>query len=184
MTAKSSKVTLVALAFMALVFMAARLEAQTPAPAAAAGPSIGVFNLQEAINESQKGKAAKAKLSSKYEKMEQELRSREVELDKKNKDLQKQAPTLSKEALNQKQGALREELKSFQGKVQAYTEDMQKAEQDSLKPLFDEAIKTAETLGRQKGFVMVIEAQKAGVIYSADGLDLTKDVIKALDGKK
>lgn len=168
---------------MLLAFMAstARLEAQNaPAPAA----NIGVFNLQTAINNSKRGQQARDGLAAKYEKMEKELKATEASLDKKSQDLKKQASALSREALEKKQNDMMAEVQAFRAKVQSYTEEMQKAEAEALQPLFDEAFKIAENLGKSKGFIMVIEAQKAGVIYCLDSMDLTAEVVKALDAAK
>ena len=146
-------------------------------------PNIGVFDLQKALSDSSKGKAAKKKLESTFNKMKSDLQAKEKELDKLQKELQDQAKSkvLSQDALAQKAKTLQEKVRSYQEQLGKYNDEMRKAEENALKPLIDKAVKTAEDLGKKRGYIMVLETQQAGVLYYESSMDLTKEVTKALD---
>ncbi|UQZ90784.1 hypothetical protein C4J81_16850 [Deltaproteobacteria bacterium Smac51] len=145
--------------------------------------NIGVFDLQKVLNDSKKGKAARSGLESKFKKLQGELKAKENELSKLSGDLRKQveAKTISAEDFRKKDEELKKKVTAYQEQLAKHNEDMRKSEEASLKPLVDKAVKAAGDIGRQRGYVVVLEIQQAGVVFAADGLDLTSEVMKVVD---
>ena len=154
------------------------------ASAQATVAKIGIFDLQRAINGSKKGQAAKAKLTSKYERMQSELKNSEADLTRLQKELETQSSMLSAEAKYEKEKTLKRKLRDFQDKYRDYTEEMKKSELQDTQPLVNDILRTANQLGKEQGFTLILEAQKAGVIYAPDALDITDEVIKRYDSGK
>lgn len=170
---------------LALTLILAMGLATKPAPVFAADViKIGVLDLQEAINESRQGKAAKAKLVTKFERLQKELKREDEALQKMQKDFQKQAPMLSPDAKYQKEKTIARKVRAFQDKYRDYTEEMKKDEFQNTKPLLDKAVKIARALAKEKGLALLLEKQKSGIVYSVDALDITKEVIRRLDRGK
>jgi outer membrane protein len=160
-------------AFLSLAFEA---QAQTPS-------TIGVFDLQKVLNDSKKGKSARSGLETKFKKMQNELKTKENELNKLSGDLRKQveAKSITPENFRKKDEELKKKVSAYQEQLAKYNEDMRKSEEAALKPLVDKAVAEASNLGRQRGYVVVLEIQQAGVVFAADGLDMTAEVMKAVD---
>jgi outer membrane protein len=154
----------------------------TPRQASAEGViKIGVFNLQKAINDSKKGQAAKARLVSKYDRLKKQLEAQEKEIEKLQKDLDRQRSMLSEEAQYQKSKELRRKQRDFQDQYRDATQEMQKEEMEATKPIVEELLKIAQDFGKERGYSIIMETQKAGIIYAPDALDITEDVVKRLD---
>ena len=88
---------------------------------------------------------------------------------------------LSPEAKYEKEKTLKRKLRDFQEKYRDYTEEMKKEEFKSTKPIIKGMLELANKLGKRKGYTLVLEASKAGIIYAPKSLDITDDVIKAFD---
>src|SRR4051812_44361216 len=81
---------------------------------ARAEQKIAYVDLQRALEETEEGKRAKAKLKSDFEKKQKELDARQEELKKMKADLDKQSNILKPEALQQKQQELQGKLIALQ----------------------------------------------------------------------
>lgn len=145
---------------------------------------IGIIDLQRAINKSRKGQAAKNLLTSQLEPMEKDLKSREAELEKLQKELETQGPMLSQEARAEKMRVLNQKFKDFQERYRKFREELQKGESQKMQPLVNAILQTANEIGRSQGYTIVLEGQKAGVVYAPESFDITDEVIKRFDAKK
>ena len=155
------------------------------APASAANVvKIGVFDLQRVINQSKKGQAAEKTLRTKYERIQKELKRSESELERLQKELESQGAMLSPDAKHEKEKTLKRKLRDFQDKYRDYTEEMKKVEYEKTQPIVDGILRAATQIGKEKGYTLILEAQKAGVIYAPDALDITDVVIKRFDSGK
>lgn len=157
----------------------------TPVVSKAAGQEIkiGVLDLQQAINDSQKGKAAKAMLMKKFERLQNELSAQEKEIEKMQQDLERQASMLSQEAKLEKDRTIKRKIRDFQEQYRDYSQEMQREEFENTKPIVEGLLKVANEYGKEKGYTLVLEAKKAGVIYAPDALDITAEVMKRYDAQ-
>ena len=156
-----------------------------PDPADAAGEMlIGIFDLQKAINNSSKGKAAKSKLVSKFERLQKDLKAEESRLQRMQADLEKQASVLSPDAKFEKEKELRRRIRDFQDKYRDYTEEMKREELNFTKPILDNALAIARSIGKERGYALILETKQGGVVYAANAIDITDEVIKRLDRGK
>jgi outer membrane protein len=173
------KMLITALAVVITLTLAMGLSA----PKALAEPTvkIGVFDLQKAINDSKKGQAAKSRLVSKFDRLKKQLQAQEKEIEKLQKDLERQASMLSAEAKYEKEKQLKRKVRDFQDQYRDATQEMQKEEMEATKPIVEEVLKIARDFGKERGYTIIMEVQKAGIIYAPDALDITEDVIKRLD---
>ena len=175
--------TVVICLVVSLVMLGATLVFHQPARAAGEVTKIGIFDLQRAINNSKKGQAAKAQLVTKFERLQKELKAREAELERLQKALQNQTSMLSPEAKYEKEKDLKRKIRDFQDQYRDYTEEMKKEEFERTKPIINEVLKIAVEYAKEKGFSLVLEAQKAGVVYVPKSMDITEEVIKRFDRK-
>ena len=156
----------------------------SPRPAAAADMKIGIVNLQDAINKSKRGATARNELNQKFERMQKELQTEEADLQKLQDELDRQGSMLSEEAKYEKQKTLSRKVRDFQDKYKDYSEVMKRAEMEMTGPIVEGLLDIANKLGKERGFALVLEAQKAGVIYFDDASDITEEVLKRFDAGK
>jgi outer membrane protein len=173
--------------FIGITTALALLFSMTLYPVTAASAEevkIGVFDLQRAINLSKKGQAAKAKLVKKYERIQKELQNREASIEKMRKDLERQASMMSPESKYEKEKDLRNKIRDFQDMYNDYTQEMKKEEVEITKPVIEGLLKKASALGRERGYTVVLEIQRAGVLWIPKEHDLTEEVVKLYDSGK
>jgi Skp family chaperone for outer membrane proteins len=65
-----------------------------------------------------------------------------------------------------------------------YNEEMRRAEEQKMKPLMDSVVKIAGDLAKERGYLVILETQRAGVVFALETMDMTDDIIKTLDRKK
>jgi outer membrane protein len=150
----------------------------------AAGPALaevklGVVDIQRALNESEAGKKAKAQLSQRVEKMQGDLKVKKEQLEKMEADLQKQAAVLTGEAKRDKDKEFDRRKRDYSDLVRDYQEELSQAELTATQPILKEMEGLIEKLGREQGYTVILESKMGGVIFSAQGIDLTEAVIKA-----
>ena len=88
---------------------------------------------------------------------------------------------LSAEAKYEKEKVFKRKVRDFQDQYRDATQEMQKEEMEATKPIVEELLKIARDVGKERGYSIIMEVQKAGIIYAPDALDITEDVIKRLD---
>ncbi|MDR2725367.1 MAG: OmpH family outer membrane protein [Candidatus Adiutrix sp.] len=164
---------------LTLVFSAGALAQPSP-------PNVGVFDLQKVFSDSQKGKDVKRSLEADFKKRQDELKKKEDEIKKLSTELRQLASSGSanNDDLRKKDENLKNKVVAYQEQLGKYNEEMRKAEEQKMKPLMDSVVKTAGDLAKERGYLLVLETQRAGVVFSMDNMDMTADIIKAIDRKK
>ena len=170
---------LVSVAFLTFVFSGSAL-AQTSQPA------IGVFDLQKGFSDSQKGKDVKKALEADFKKRQDELKKKEDEIKKLSTELRQLASSApaSNDDLRKKDENLKNKVVAYQEQLAKYNDEMRQAEEQKMKPLMDSVVKIAGDQAKDKGYHMVLETQRAGVVFALESMDMTNDIIKAIDQKK
>jgi len=165
----------------ALVFL---FSAQ--APAQPAQSTIGVFDLQKVFADSQRGKEVKRALEADFKKRQDELKKKEDEIKKLSTELRQLASSGSanNDDLRKKDENLKNKVVAYQEQLTTYNDEMRKAEEQKMKPLMDSVVKTAGELARSRGYIMVLETQRSGVVFALETMDMTADIISDIDKKK
>jgi len=157
-----------------------------PALAQPSQPTIGVFDLQKVFADSQKGKDVKRALEADFKKRQDELKKKEDEIKKLSTELRQLASSGSanNDDLRKRDENLKNKVVAYQEQLSTYNEEMRKAEEQKMKPLMDSVVKTANELARSRGYIMVLETQRSGVVFALETMDMTDDIIKGIDSKK
>ena len=157
-----------------------------PAQAQPLQPSIGVFDLQKVFADSQRGKEVKKALEADFKKRQDELKKKEDEIKKLSTELRQLASSGSanNDDLRKRDENLKNKVVAYQEQLSAYNDEMRKAEEQKMKPLMDSVVKTASELARSRGYLIVLETQRSGVVFALESMDMTVDIIKGLDSKK
>lgn len=161
-----------ALAFAALSTPAFKMER-----AAHAEQKIAYVDLQRALEETDEGKKAKAKLKADFEKKQKELDARQDELKKMKADLDKQGPLLKPEAQQQKAQELQQKLIALQETYMRLQKDLQEKEGAETSKIFKRMQVVIAQIAQAEGVTYVLE-RNSGLLYAPPSLDLTNELIR------
>jgi outer membrane protein len=153
-----------------------------PTAAQAQNIKIGIINLQRAIEQSKQGQVALAKLKSKYEKLNTDLKRRESEIEKLQKDLEALATSsvIKPERRTEMERDLRRKTMDFQDIFRDSQEEMKREQMEVTKPVYEGVLRTTQKLGKDKGFTVIFEGA-VGIVYAPEALDITDEVIRLFD---
>ena len=155
--------------------------AQRPPAPFPQGAKVAYVYLQQIAALSSEGKAAQATVTAFTQKKQVEVADRTKALQANQQKLQTGGGVMSDVAraqlekdIERQQRDLERLQQDAQGEI---TEKTQEVQADFNKKLFP----ILEQLSVEKGLHLLFSAQDAGLIWAADGLDLTMDAVKKLD---
>ena len=142
---------------------------------------IGVINPQKIMDNTKKGLAIQKRLEKLQGEKQQKINAMQEEIKKLQKDLM--SPALNNEARQKKNIELQEKQKTFKRYVEDARNEFARESKKEFLNLEKELLPLIENLGRQKGFTIIIDITRPGVVYYDAAIDITADVIKAVDAK-
>jgi Skp family chaperone for outer membrane proteins len=168
---------------------------QQPAPAAPAaaapapvppapfpeGAKVAYVNLQAIAQLSVEGKAAAGRVQQLTQKKQAEIAEKTKALQAQQQKLETSGGVLSEQARIQLERDIERqnrELERLQQDAQAELNDLQQSLQEEFQK---KLIPILGALSGEKGLHFLFSAADAGLIWAADGLDLTAEAVKRLD---
>jgi outer membrane protein len=158
--------------------------APAPAPAAAATPTaskIGFVDVQRVLARSAAGVAAREQLEREKATMQKEMDSKRQELDKLRDELEKKGPLMTADARREKQDVFERKRRDAARLADDFQKELEKKEQGLLQRVLQDLSGVIERVGKQRGYLLVVERRGASVLYAAADADLTDEVIRAYD---
>lgn len=149
----------------------------------AADIKVGYIDMQRALNMSEAGKTAKAQLQEKLQKYQEQVNAKQSELQKLKNDLEKQGMTLNEASKAAKEKDYQQKLKDFQRYTKDAEEDLQARDAEFTKKILQTLEKIVQDYGKNKGYAMIFDARAGGLLYADKTVDLTDDILKALDAE-
>ena len=153
-------------------------------PAATYGqkpPKIGVVNFQEVALQSRLGKAAKARLEELANRLKKEVTAEEAKLLARQKEFEANASRLTPGERQRRAEALEREELALKRLIQDKTEELAKAERDSVVELSRHIDPVLKAYAAEKGFTLILEARRPGLLYYDKSLDLSAEFVKQFD---
>lgn len=159
-------------------------QAQAPAPAPAqeiAPPVIVIVDVQQILRESLVGKNVQQQMTLRTDRYTKEVSDQENELRRTQDDLEKQRTVLSADAFNAKMRDFQQRYDALDQGVQATRQALQQAYNDAMTKVENTALQIIADLATERKANLVVT--KAAVLFTAQGLDITQEVIRRLDAK-
>ncbi|NVB41488.1 OmpH family outer membrane protein [Pseudenhygromyxa sp. WMMC2535] len=178
-TAKLRRLLGVALLSTSLFTGAALVESST---AEAAVPDVGkvaVVDMQRILNETSAGKSARQKLES-------ASTSKQKKLDKRRQKLEQDQTKLAQlqgDALAQAQEKLQRDYYELQSMYMTLQQELAEQEARTLEVMYANCQSLAKEMAKDFKLDLVLIRDQTTVLYVADGVDLTNEVIKRYDKK-
>jgi outer membrane protein len=160
-----------------LLASAAPARAQTPAP----GPRVAFIDLQRVLARSAAGVAAREQLERDKAGMQKDVETKRKELEALREELEKKGPLMTADARRDKQDQFDRKRRDAARLADDFQKEPEKKEQGLLTKVLQDVQGVVDKVGKQRGLHMVVERQRAGVIFASPEADLTDEVIRAYD---
>jgi outer membrane protein len=145
---------------------------------------IAVVDVNQTLNSTDEGKAAREELARKQREAEARVQPRIERFKELQEELKSKKFVLSEEALYQRQldlielkNEIESEMKELEGKFKVDEERI-------VGPLRKKMIDVVQAIGREQGFTLIVERASPGLLYSREALDITDAVIEQFNKKK
>lgn len=142
-----------------------------------ADDKIAFVDLQRALEETNDGKAAKARLKSDFDQKQKELDVKQDELKKMKEALDKKAALMKPEALQKEQADFQQRFAALQETFMRLQKDLAQKEQDATRGILAKLSQVVGKIAERDHFAMVLERSSA-VVYGQPSLDITNEVIR------
>ena len=148
---------------------------------AAQAVRIGVVDVQQVLNQSQRGQVVKQKLEQERGGRQKDLDVRQQELMRLQAEYEKQAPVLSEQAKRERKEALERRFREARRVAEDANRDFEKRVRETEMETTREIFTVVQEYGKDQGFSVILE--RSSLIFSATTVDVTTEIIKRYDGK-
>ena len=150
--------------------------------AQAADDKIGYVDLQRALEETNDGKAAKAKLKSDFDKKQKELDEKQEELKKAKEDFDKKSALMKDDAKAKAAGDLQARFLQLQETFGRLQKDLATKESEATRGILAKLSGVVQKIAEREHFAMVLE-RSSSVVYGKPALDVTNEVIRTYNSQ-
>jgi len=145
---------------------------------AVAADKIGFINMQKIIMESDAGKVATKEFRGELDKRQADIQKLEESLEQAKQELEKQRLILKEEAYREKEVEYQKKVRDYKRFVEDSNQEMSRKDQELSQKLIPDILAVAQTIGKRDGYTVVIDvASSKGLVYFAEGNDITQKVI-------
>jgi outer membrane protein len=144
---------------------------------------VALVNMQHAIEATNEGKAALAKLKAEVDKKQKELEQKRDELKKLDEDLSKQASILKPDVLDKKKQELQQKMVQWQEAAMRSQKELQEKEAKATQPIVDKILRAVGQIAARDKFTMVLRNEV--VLWPQQSeMDITNEVIRKANENK
>lgn len=167
-----------------LILPAIVLGAAVMAPAQTAAPTkVGIINIQAAIVSTKDGQKAAQDMESKFGPRRKEMESKQNEINGMRDQLQKGQNTMSEDAKNKLVRDIDSRTKSFNREAEDAQAELEQEQQRVFNALGQKLLAVLDKYAKDNGYSLVLDVsqQPNPVMFAANTIDVTQDVIKLYD---
>ncbi|HLF94749.1 MAG TPA: OmpH family outer membrane protein [Planctomycetota bacterium] len=150
----------------------------------AAGTRIGYVDVQKVIVRSVAGVAAREQLEREKGTMQKDVDVRKIEVEKLRDELEKKGLLLSADSKREKEETFQRKVRDLRRLAEDLEKELQKKEQGLTQRILQELTTVIERLGKERGYLLIVERRSGGVIYGDAEADITDEIIKVYDLEK
>jgi len=148
---------------------------------AADAVSIGVVDVQRIMRDAKSANSARKQLDSMQSKFKTQTEAQEKTLQKEEQELSKQRSVLSQKVFEEKAKSFREKVMGVQKEVQGKRVKLGKAYDAAVSEIQKQMQDIITEISKEKKYTLMLPTSQ--VLYFADGMDSTDEVLKRLDAK-
>jgi len=142
---------------------------------------LGFFDMQTIIDRSEPGKSGAQKFEVEKEKVRQELAAKLKELQELEEEFRKKEHIWNEEIKKARAQDFRAKQIEYKRLEMEANRKLSQQEQEALKPISETVMDIIFRIGKEEGYTMILEMQRAGLAYAPDSLNLTDRIIRELN---
>jgi outer membrane protein len=156
--------------------MAGIAAAQTPT-------KVGIISVQQALVATKDGQKAVQELEQQFAPKRKELEKRQQAVQQMQAQLQKGSAVLSEEQRRKLMADIDQQTKAFNRDQEDYSAELEQAQGKILQELGQKMMAVLDKYAKEKGFAIILDVsnQQTPVLYAANEVDVTKDIIELYD---
>ena len=139
---------------------------------------IGIVDFQRIFKMSSAGKKAEAEIKNRHQELEADLKKKGEEIEAARNKLEREALVMSKQMREEREREIRIKINDIKSIEKRYRDEMRELEQRIVGRIQEEVITIIDEMGKQEGFLLILEKREAGVMYSPNTIDITDRVIQ------
>jgi outer membrane protein len=139
---------------------------------------IAVVDLQRALNETEDGRRAKARLKRLFKQRQQDLDKRQGELKTLKEDIEKNREVWSRDVLQKRVEEYQKVFVELQQQYVEYQRELAEKEAEMTSQIIARMESILRRIGQAEGYTMIVERSEGGVVWVPSNLDLTDTVIQ------
>jgi len=140
---------------------------------------VGFVNVQKAISQSQRGKAARETFRGALKDRRATLLREEQAIEKERRQLDKQAVLMKESERTRARRRLQLRMRDYERSARDVREEMALKEREMTGEILKDLHKIITDVGKTGKFTMILE--RSQLLYTDKGTDITDDVIKLYD---
>ena len=160
--------------FVATVFCFCLLASSYGADVA----KIGIVDFERILKTSSAGKKATAEINNQGKKIEADLKKRGEEIEATKNKLEREALVMSREMREEKEREIRIKINDFKSLQKRYVAEFKEQEKRLVGRFQEEVLTILDEMGKQEGFLLILEKREAGVMFSPNTIDITDRIIQ------
>jgi outer membrane protein len=139
---------------------------------------VALVDVQNAILQTNEGKAQREKIEKEFNEKRQNLANQEKQLKKMNDDFLVQQSILSEADKQNKQKEFQMKLQQYQQDQMAFEQEARQKESTALQSIFSNLQKEIQKIAKQKNYDMVFDKSAGVLLYTVNPNDITEEVVK------
>jgi outer membrane protein len=174
----------IAVPALAALLLIPAVRAQSSGAAAAVAPTkVGVINVQVAITSTSEGKQAAQEMQAQFQPRQTELENLRKEIEDLQTRLRTGSNALSDEERARLAAQAEQKTRIFQRKQQESQDDFNEAQREIVDRIGRKMVEILDKYSRENGYAIIFDtsAQSTPVIYAANQIDITQDIIRLYD---
>jgi outer membrane protein len=152
---------------------------------------VGVIDIQRAMFETKRGKAAKTRLEKEAQDIEKRIQADRTTIQKEAEEFDKKAAVMNEKARMEKGRAIQKKMEELQQRAQGSQVEFQRKNEEAFRPVVDGLRQLVGEIARRRNLDMVFENNSSNVglapgstlIWALDRTDITEEAIKVYDEK-
>jgi outer membrane protein len=163
----------------AVTLVSALLLAATAPTIYAQTTRIAVVDLQRALNETEDGRRAKARLKRLFEKRQQQLDKTQNSLKAQKEQIEQLiASKAPQKTIQERAATYQKALIELQSTYMEYQRELAEQEGTLTREIIARMERILRRIGQSEGYTLIVERNEGGVVWVPSNLDLTDQVIQ------
>ena len=164
--------------------------ATMPATVSAAEVKFGTISLQDVLSQSKAGQKAQKELESKVQEFQSKFEPEQKQLEDLGAEIEKKRTVWSQEVLAEKEREYQKLMREYKLKTDDAQYELKQLEKKVMEPILKDLHDVIADYGKKEKFTLIFEntrkglSSRIGLLYAAEEIDISAEVLKLLDARK